>query len=486
LFGLSVPQGSVYKFKRTVASFYKGQYEKIIKTILAGSLIHIDETTINLRKEKGYVWVITGTDSVYFFYRKSREGSFLGDMLKKFRGVLVSDFYTAYDSFDIPQQRCLIHLMRDMNDDLLKNPSDDEFKSLAETFSSLLRTIVNTIDRYGLKKRHLNKHRSDANKFCELIAVHKFTSEVARGYARRINKYRHMLFTFLDHDGVPWNNNNAEHAIKSFAKYRRFADGVVTENTVKDYLVMLSVCLSCEYRGIEFLKVLLGNGKRGRRMGQRGFLPFRPKLRGSPNSQLVLPTSNLGLGPKERSISGQESEKCKFLVLNKALPRILYNVTRSVRGVRFRTAFAVDLWPVKLISAELEDALVIVSRSFRETMRRRQTIIIAARNIRFDRPESATGLIGRYVVISISDGGHVWSPNSPLPVLDRNAIDLGSDQSLNQVYAFAKAAGGAATIRSTRTARDVVTTIVRIYLVQYSAKHEDQSVVGFDRGTNGG
>src|ERR1035437_2981180 len=483
LFGLSLPKGSVYKFKRTAASFYKGQYEKILKTILAGSLIHIDETSINLMKEKGYVWVITSADSVYFFYRKSREGSFLGDMLKQFRGVLVSDFYTAYDSFDIPQQRCLIHLMRDMNDDLLKNPFDDEFKSLAETFSSLLRTIVNTIDRYGLKKRHLNKHRRDANKFVERIAVHNFTSEVARGYARRINKYRNMLFTFLAHDGVPWNNNNAEHAIKSFAKYRRFADGVVTENTVKDYLVMLSVCLSCEYRGIEFLKVLLGDGKRGRSMGQRGFRPFRPKLRGSSNSHLVSTTSNdqLALGRKDRPCAGQETEKCKTLVLNRALPRILYNVTRSMRGIRFRTAFAVDLWPVTIIQSELEDVFSIVSRSFRETMRRRQTIIIAARNIRFDKPESATGLIGRYVVISISDGGHVVSANNPLPLLDRNAIELGSDQSLNQVYAFAEAAGGAATIMSTRTARNVVTTIVRIYLVQYCAKHEHQSVVGFER-----
>ncbi len=483
LFGLSLPKGSVYKFKRTAASFYKGQYEKILKTILAGSLIHIDETSINLMKEKGYVWVITSADSVYFFYRKSREGSFLGDMLKQFRGVLVSDFYTAYDSFDIPQQRCLIHLMRDMNDDLLKNPFDDEFKSLAETFSSLLRTIVNTIDRYGLKKRHLNKHRRDANKFVERIAVHNFTSEVARGYARRINKYRNMLFTFLAHDGVPWNNNNAEHAIKSFAKYRRFADGMVTENTVKDYLVMLSVCLSCEYRGIEFLKVLLGDGKRGRSMGQRGFRPFRPKLRGSSNSHLVSTTSNdqLALGRKERPCAGQETEKCKTLVLNRALPRILYNVTRSMRGIRFRTAFAVDLWPVTIIQSELEDVFSIVSRSFRETMRRRQTIIIAARNIRFDKPESATGLIGRYVVISISDGGHVVSANNPLPLLDRNAIELGSDQSLNQVYAFAEAAGGAATITSTRTARNVVTTIVRIYLVQYCAKHEHQSVVGFER-----
>ena len=34
----------------------------------------------------------------------------------------------------------------------------------------------------------------------------------------------------LDHDGVPWNNNNAEHAVKAFAYYREIADGQFTED----------------------------------------------------------------------------------------------------------------------------------------------------------------------------------------------------------------------------------------------------------------
>jgi hypothetical protein len=70
LFGLSVPKTAVYKFKRTAASFYQGQYEKILKTILAGSLIHIDETSINLMKEKGYVWVITQHRFSLFFLQE--------------------------------------------------------------------------------------------------------------------------------------------------------------------------------------------------------------------------------------------------------------------------------------------------------------------------------------------------------------------------------------------------------------------------------
>src|SRR3954467_12499971 len=87
--------------------------------------------------------------------------------------------------------------------------------------------------------------------------------------------YKDFLFAFLSYDGVPWNNNNAEHATKSFAKFRRTSNGVVSEDTVSDYLVILSVCLTCEYRGINFLKVLLGSEKHHFGFRAKHFPSFR-------------------------------------------------------------------------------------------------------------------------------------------------------------------------------------------------------------------
>src|SRR3954467_12436825 len=87
--------------------------------------------------------------------------------------------------------------------------------------------------------------------------------------------YKDFLFAFLSYDGVPWNNNNAEHAIKSFAKFRRSSDGIVTEDTVSDYLIILSICLTCEYRGINFLKVLLGDKKHDSGFGDKHFPSLR-------------------------------------------------------------------------------------------------------------------------------------------------------------------------------------------------------------------
>jgi len=460
LFGLSVPTGAVYDFKHTVALFYRNQYQNLRKSIIAGRLLHIDETGINLLKKKGYVWVMTGTDSVYFFFRTSREGSFLSDMLKKFRGVLVSDFYTAYESIKVSQQRCLIHFMRDMNDDLLKNPFDAELKVITGRFSLLLMAIVNTIDQHGLTRRYLKNHRSEADKFCDFVTETAWTSEVAQGYARRVQKYRSMLFTFLDYDGVPWNNNSPEHAIKSFAKYRRFADGMVTENTINDYLILLSIWVSCEYRGANFLNELLGHNKGGEVNNQRQFTPFRPKLRSPPHGRPV-PSALERQMIKDGSILGSETEKYKVLNLNRVLPIILDCVTRSIRGIRFRTAFQVDLWAVKLNPNEFRDALTSITKKFKEMMLRRKTIILAARNVRFDKPDSVSGLIGRYVVISVSHAGDI--------ALTGSSLDSQREIDFSRVYEFMEAIGGVATLMSTRGARNKMTTILRLYMPQYSS-----------------
>jgi hypothetical protein len=68
-------------------------------------------------------------EEVVFMYRPSREGSFLHDLFRDFRGVLISDFYAAYDSLPCAQQKCLVHLIRDINRDIQGNPWDEDLKA---------------------------------------------------------------------------------------------------------------------------------------------------------------------------------------------------------------------------------------------------------------------------------------------------------------------------------------------------------------------
>ena len=73
------------------------------------------------------------------------------------------------------------------------------------------------------------------------LASRVYRSELADGYQKRFAKNEGKLFTFLDHDGIPWNNNPAEHAAHAFAYYRRLIDGMLEERGLSDYLVLLSV-----------------------------------------------------------------------------------------------------------------------------------------------------------------------------------------------------------------------------------------------------
>ena len=93
------------------------------------------------------------------------------------------------------------------------------------------------------------------------MAKDKSDSESARKCKERLQKNREKLFTFLEHDGVPWNNNNAEHAIKAFARLRRGIEGLTTSKGIEGYLVLLGVCQTCKYTGVDFLDFLCSGKK---------------------------------------------------------------------------------------------------------------------------------------------------------------------------------------------------------------------------------
>jgi hypothetical protein len=257
LFGLNVCGAEIMMFRTLLARKYEGTYKGLLNKILSGKLIHIDETEIKLRGERGYVWVITSVDEVYYMYRPNREGSFLHELLMKFRGVLVSDFYGTYDALPCQRQKCLIHLMRDMNQLLLNNPFDNDLQSITRPFGALLRSIITTVDKHGLKQTHLEAHDREVAEFAESLARQSISSEAAESLRERLLKCWEKLFTFIHHDGVSWNNSYAENAIRSFAYHRETLEGSMTAEGLREYLVLLSVCQTCRYRGISFLKFLL-------------------------------------------------------------------------------------------------------------------------------------------------------------------------------------------------------------------------------------
>ena len=255
LFDLPLDAPKAYHIKSAMAEKYMPTYRSILREIAKGTLIHADETKGVVQGGGHYIWVFANLTTVAYVYAESRESAILEDLLDGFSGVLVSDFYAAYDSVPCAQQKCLIHLMRDINEDLHRNPFDDELKEIAGRFGALLREIVETINTYGLKARHLGKHRKSAAGFIEHVVAMKCATEAGLALKKRIEKNRDKLFTFLDYDGVPWNNNNAEHAVRAFTRLRN----MMTTSTPKghrEYATLLSIQQTLRYRGMGFLEFM--------------------------------------------------------------------------------------------------------------------------------------------------------------------------------------------------------------------------------------
>jgi predicted RecB family nuclease len=256
VFNIPITNTMVHDMKGVMATKYEPTYRRILEQIASGSLVHADETKGVVYGGGHYVWIFANLTSVAYVYSASREASILDEVLSGFKGVLVSDFYGGYDAVPCEQQKCLIHLMRDINEDVLKHPFNEELIFIAKRFGALLREIVETIDSYGLKRRHLGKHKRSAERFLDNVAALQCATEVSSALKKRIDKNKDRLFTFLDYDDVPWNNNNAEHAVRAFTRLRN----VMVTSTPKgtnEYCILLTLqqTLQCRDKGfLDFLR----------------------------------------------------------------------------------------------------------------------------------------------------------------------------------------------------------------------------------------
>ncbi|MDZ7817640.1 MAG: TM0106 family RecB-like putative nuclease [Aliarcobacter sp.] len=149
-FNIDINRSFIIMIKKKISNLLNEDYEELKYKILSSSAIHIDETTVIINRKKHYVWVLTDMVHVLYLFRENRTTNFLQEWLKDFKGILISDFYTGYESLKVIQQKCLIHLMRDINDLIFKNQDNNELIFVGKQFAYLLNIIITTIDRFGI------------------------------------------------------------------------------------------------------------------------------------------------------------------------------------------------------------------------------------------------------------------------------------------------------------------------------------------------
>lgn len=263
--GIALSPGAIVKQIKRLSQWLEKQYHRLQLVLRAAGVVHADETGWRTNGRNGYLWTLTNANHTLYHIDRSRSGRVIVELLGKAFGsmkdqTLVSDFYSVYDRFDGPQQKCLTHLLRELRDTIGKRPelaSHEFFKRCKRLIQEMLK----------LKKRceELSKveyaHRVDLlEKRLEQLAQLSWDDPDADRLTRRLKKYREKLTTFLHKSEVDGTNNAAERAIRPAVVMRKITGGSRSASGAKAWSILASVMRTAEQQGrdvLETLKTLL-------------------------------------------------------------------------------------------------------------------------------------------------------------------------------------------------------------------------------------
>jgi len=260
-FNITIASGGIDNLFRAKCDEYRATEKAILQAMMHSQRIHVDETLVNIQGSTQYVWVFTDGEHVVFRLTSTRDSSIAHQVLGEYKGVVITDFFAGYDALECSQQKCWVHLIRDINDDMRKAPFDTEFEGFVLSLRDLLIPIFNAVEKYGMKKRNLNKFIRSVERFYGIhIDGQQYESDITKKYVKRLSRYRGSLFVFLEHDSIPWNNNMAERALRHLAVQRKISGSFFACGMTK-YLILLGVMQTCRFQNIPFLKYLMSDDK---------------------------------------------------------------------------------------------------------------------------------------------------------------------------------------------------------------------------------
>jgi transposase len=227
-------------------------YLEIQAQALDSAVLHADETGWRVNGKTHWLWCFTSTDVTYYMIDRSRGSPALKRFFKKeFAGVLVTDFWAAYNAVVCAQkQKCLPHLLRDLKRTQHYHDPGEDWPA----FSKLLKRLIRDSIRLGKRRKELTPERFASRRqrlgerLHELLAQ-PWEQRHARRLVKRLRRHQAEMFTFLDHAAVPSDNNHAERQIRPAVMVRKNSYANGSDDGAETQSVLMSVFRTLKQRG---------------------------------------------------------------------------------------------------------------------------------------------------------------------------------------------------------------------------------------------
>ena len=231
-FGLRVSVGQLVALVEGVARRGKQVVEGFKQQIRGSPVVNGDETTWREGGQNGYVWSFS-TDLVrYFLYRKSRSAAVVKEVLgEEFDGVLVSDFYGAYNAHLGLHQRCWVQLLRDIHELKEKHGDDRQLKRWAQAVKAIYegsKEYKGPTARLGpveQQQERVKRQRDYERELMRVCRPHLREKRLQSRLCERIERFLPELFVFVADSRVPSDNNGAERSVRHLVVSRKISGG---------------------------------------------------------------------------------------------------------------------------------------------------------------------------------------------------------------------------------------------------------------------
>ena len=301
-------------------TWLKPVYRHLKRYLLEDSVIHADETVVQVLKEEGKaptsesrMWVYassqrSGTPIRYFEYQPSRSGKHAAAFLKGFRGCLVTDGYSGYHQVEgVTHCGCWAHMKRRWREAMPKGATKETSKAaVGYEYCNKLFALEKKYARLNAQERKYAR-QAMAEPLLEAYWLWLKTvdptpgSKLAEAVTYATNQ-RVPLTAFLTHGEVDISNNLAENAIRPFVVGRKnwlFCD---TVKGAESSAIVYTLVETAKANGFEpyayLLRLLTMLPYLGRSPGKDqldALMPWNPALRQAifKQNELSEPTGDL-------------------------------------------------------------------------------------------------------------------------------------------------------------------------------------------------
>lgn len=259
-YGLKLSKGEIIKLLQLVAGKGKSVYKGLLEELKHAPVVHGDETGGRENGINGYFWSLNTDQIHYLFYRKSRGKKvveeFVGENGDEYEGILVSDFYAAYNTYSGFHQRCWVHLLRDIKTLVEQFPHDNELKR----WVAKIHTIYEEAKTYqgpdailpiGIKQQERIKKQQEFEQKLKNICQPYLTQDVPMStLCGRMINFMPELFVFVRFPNVPSDNNSAERILRHTVTARKISGGTRSSRGSETKSILASLFGTWHLRGL--------------------------------------------------------------------------------------------------------------------------------------------------------------------------------------------------------------------------------------------